>query len=164
MGPEAASELEPAGAREGFCLPGATSWEGSAAASSARGGQQQGCSQPALPGQHQPLWVGVPCSRMASPRQSVLSPRVGACPQALCLWGNVSSALPGMLYSSSCAPVPGENWDSCTSGCCLSALVWSWHACQLEKLHNCSWSPLEMRKGSPAWVLGCLPSAGLLPD
>lgn len=51
-------------------------------------------------------------------------------------------------------PVPGENWDSCTSGCCLSALVWSWHACRLE---NCSWCPLEMGKGSPAWAPGCLP-------
>lgn len=38
MGPEAASELEPAGAWEGFCLPGATGcWGGSAAASSALG-------------------------------------------------------------------------------------------------------------------------------
>lgn len=62
MGPEAASELEPAGAWEGFCLPGATGWEGSAAASSARGGQQQGWSQPAWPGQHQPLWAGDGCS------------------------------------------------------------------------------------------------------
>lgn len=68
----------------------------------------------------------------------------------------------GVLCSGSCAPVPGENWDSCTSGCCLSALVWSWHACQLEKLDNCSWCPLEMGKGSPAWVLSCLPSAGLI--
>lgn len=167
MGPEAASELEPAGAWKGFLSAWCHRllWEGSAAASSAPGGRQLGVAGlgtvPSLPC----LGWTCPCGRMAPPGQAVLSPRVGACPQAPCLWGNISQALPGVLCSGSCAPVPGENWDSCSSGCCLSTSAWSWRACQLEKLDNCcSWCPLEMGKGSPSWVLSCLPSAGLLPE
>lgn len=152
MGPEAASELEPAGAWKGFCLPGATGcWEGSAVASSARGVSSwwwQGCSQPALPGQCQPLWAGNGPVAGWHPRGRVCChhgwepvPEPHAC------GGKSHGHCRGVLCSSSCVPVPGENWDSCTSGCCLSALVWSWHACQLEKLDNCSCCPLEMGKG-----------------
>lgn len=98
MGPQAASELEPAGAWKGFCLPGATGcWEGSATASSARGGQQLVAAglEPACPAwaaSAPPGWEW-PCSRMASPWQGVLSLWVGACPPAPCLWGKISSAL-----------------------------------------------------------------------
>lgn len=98
MGPQAASELEPAGAWKGFYLPGATGcWEGSATASSARGGQQLVAAglEPACPAwaASAPLGWEWPCGRMASPWQGVLSPWVGACPQAPCLWGKISSAL-----------------------------------------------------------------------
>lgn len=65
-----------------------------------------------------------------------------------------------VVFEQLCA-VPGEKWDSCTSGCCLSALAWSWHACWLacwlEKLENCSWCPLGTGKGNLAWALRCLP-------
>lgn len=93
MGPEAASELEPAGTWKGFCLPGATGcWEGSAKpgllSRACLWGQQQGWSQPAVLGSTTPVGWEWPCGRMG-----VLSPLVGACPQAPCLWGNISWAL-----------------------------------------------------------------------
>lgn len=147
MGPEAASELEPAEAWKSFCVLGVPGcWEGSGASPALRV-SSWGCRA----GQHLPLWAGNGAVAGWHPRAGCAVPWVGACPQALCLWGKSHWHCRGVLCSGSCAPVPGENWDSCTSGCCLSALVWSWHACQLEKLDNCSWCPLEMGKGSPAW-------------
>lgn len=160
MGPEAASELEPAGTWKGFCLPGATGcWEGSAKpgllVGSAAGLEPACCA-----GQHHSCGLG-----MALWQDGCAVTTGGSLsPSPLFVGEHFLGTAEACLCSSSCAPVPGENWDSCTCGCCLSALVWSWHACQLEKLENCSWCPLEMRKGSPAWVLSCLTSAGLPAD
>lgn len=114
MGPQAASELEPAGAWKGFCLPGAAGcWEGSATASSARGGQQLVAAglEPACPAwaASAPLGWEWPRGRMASPWQDGI-PMAGC---AVTMGGILS---PGPMFV-------GENFIGIAEVCCVQAVV-----------------------------------------
>lgn len=101
MGPQAASELEPAGAWKGFCLPGATGcWEGSATASSARGGQQL-------------VAAGL---GSISPSGLGIALRQDGIPMAGCAVTMGGSLSPGPMFV-------GENFIGIAEVCCVQAVV-----------------------------------------